>query len=315
MFPSLAEHLASERTDPALAAVLLAVADAVPALAERLALGTLAGDPGRVVGRNESGDAQKALDLWAHDLMLDALAMAPVRSVLSEEAEEVVALDARGLFDVAIDPVDGSGSLGLGLPLGLLMAVWPAGQDGFARPGREAVAALYVSFGHSTDLGLAIGQGVTLATLDRKAREFRVTAPAAVMPARGDTIAFNASNERHWAPGLQAYVRELRAGVEGPRGRDANMRWLAAAVGELHRILRQGGAFLYPADARPGYGAGRLRLLYEAVPIALLIEAAGGAASDGQGPILHRTPQGLHEHVPLIFGARDEVALIHRHIA
>ena len=290
--------------------IILALAEAVPALARRLAAGKLPGDPAALVGQNESGDAQKALDVGAHDHMMAALRAAGVRQVLSEEAEEVVPLNPAGTFDVAIDPIDGSGSIGIGAPLGLLFSILPAAVEGFLRKGRAVIAAGYASFGHSTDFGFSFGDGVTIATYDAPAALFRIVAEGKRIAPATRTVAYNASNERHWPAGLQAYIRDLRAGAEGPRGKDFNMRWLAAAVGELHRILLQGGAFLYPADTRPGYEQGRLRLIYEAVPIAFLIEAAGGQATDGQGPILDRLPQAHHEHTPLIFGAAEEVAAI-----
>lgn len=312
--PPLADHLAKVNTDPALAAIVAALAAALPPLADRLAAGGLPGDPAAIVGVNESGDDQKALDLAAHDHMLAALHRVSVRAVLSEEAEEVILLDPTGIYDVAIDPIDGSGSIGIGAPLGMLFSILPAAPDGFWRHGRAVVAAGYASFGHSTDFGFSLGQGVAIATLDRALGAFRVLRPDVRLTTTTRSIAYNASNERHWPVGLQRYIRDALAGKDGPRGKDFNMRWLAAAVGELHRILLKGGLFMYPADLRPGYEQGRLRLLYEAVPIAFLIEQAGGAAIDGIIPILDRTPNCLHEHVPLIFGAADEVERLRRYL-
>ena len=289
---------------------------AAPALAARLALGKVAGDPARLVGRNTGGDAQKALDIAAHDHFLAALRGASVATALSEEAPEIETLDPAGRFAVAMDPIDGSGSIGTGAPLGALFVVFPAADGGasFTLPGRRAVTAAYVSFGHSTDLGFSFGENVCLATLDPRDDRFHVTETDMRSPETATMIALNASNERHWPEGLQHYAAELRAGRDGPRGDDANMRWLAAAVGELHRILLKGGAFLYPADRRKGYEAGRLRLLYEAIPIAFLIEAAGGAATDGLHPILDIVPDDPHQHTPLCFGARAEIARIRDHL-
>ena len=297
------------------AAITLAIAQALPPLAARLAAGRLHGDPEAVVGTNDSGDRQKALDLAAHHHMLDALARAGVGRVLSEEAQAVIDLNPGAAYDVAIDPIDGSGSIGIGAPLGMLYSILPAAPEGFLRPGRALVGAGYASFGHSLDFGWTLGQGTHVATHDAEAGIFRVTREAVALKPAASTIAYNASNERHWAPGLQAWARDLRAGSEGPRGRDFNMRWLAAAVGELHRILLKGGVFLYPDDRRPGYGDGRLRLVYEAAPIAFLIEQAGGLATDGQGPILDRRPGSLHAMTPLYFGARDEIDTIHAYLA
>lgn len=297
------------------AGIVRAIARAVPPLAQRLAAGRIHGDPTAIVGVNDSGDRQKALDVGAHDHMIAALRAAGVRQVLSEEADSVIALNADGAFDVAIDPIDGSGSIGIGAPLGLLFTVLPAAPEGFLRPGRAIVAAGYASFGHSCDFGYSLGRGTHVATLDAAASRFRLTHENLRLPDRAKTIAYNASNERHWPPGLQAWARDLRLGRDGPRGRDFNMRWLAAAVGELHRILLLGGCFIYPADRREGYGNGRLRTIYEAAPIAFLVEQAGGAATDGAVPILDRRPLSLHESTPLAFGAADEVATIARYLS
>ena len=293
------------------AAIVAAIARALPPLAARLAAGRLHGDPEAIVGTNDSGDRQKALDVAAHDHMIAALRAAGVRQVLSEEALDIIALNPDGAFDVAIDPIDGSGSIGIGAPLGMLFSILPADPQGFQRTGRAVVAAGYASFGHSVDFGWSTGAGVYVATWDAEAHAFRVSRQNLRLKPQASTIAYNASNERHWAPGLQAWARDLRAGRDGPRGRDFNMRWLAPAVGELHRILLKGGAFLYPADARPGYGDGRLRLIYECVPIAFLIEQAGGRATDGHGPILDRVPRGPHDFTPLFFGASEEIDALH----
>ena len=295
--------------------IVRAIARAVPPLAARLAEGRIYGDPTSIVGVNDSGDRQKALDVGAHDHMIKALRAAGVRQVLSEEAEAVIILNPGAAFDVAIDPIDGSGSIGIGAPLGLLFTVLPAAPEGFLRTGRAIVAAGYASFGHSCDFGFSMGTGTHIATLDISQSQFRLTHENLRLPDQAKTIAYNASNERHWHPGLQAWARDLRQGKDGPRARDFNMRWLAAAVGELHRILLLGGCFLYPADRRKGYENGRLRTVYEACPIAYLIEQAGGAATDGLTPILDRLPASPHENTPLIFGCKDEVATIARYLS
>lgn len=296
----------------AVAAVVIAVADAAAPVAHRLARGEVPGDPKRVVGVNSAGDRQKALDVATHEFFVRRLTEAGAREILSEEAEEIVAGDPEGLVSVAIDPIDGSQSIGIGAPLGTLFGVWPA-AGGLMRPGREMLAAGYLSFGHTVDLGFSVGEGVVIATLDPDDGTFRIVAEGARLEPEASVIAYNASNHRLWAPGVRAYVDDLLAGAEGPRGRDFNMRWLAAAVGELHRILRQGGMFFYVADRRNT--GGRLRLLYEAAPIAFLCEQAGGAATDGTRAILDLMPDGLHGQVPLVFGARDEVETFNRYAA
>jgi fructose-1,6-bisphosphatase I len=314
----LADHLMAEAGDDpmrrALAALIARIAGASVPIAARLSAGLLPGDPSAVVGTNLSGDRQKALDMAAHHHLMAALRGMSVARVLSEEAEEVIPLDPGGMFDVAMDPIDGSGSIGIGAPLGALFCVFPAGPT-FLRPGRDIIAAGYVSFGHSVDLGVSTGAGVTIATLSPDTGRFHVDETGVTVAETTATVAFNASNPRRWSAGLQRYVHDLAEGAEGPRGRDFNMRWIAAAVGDLHRILRRGGMFMYPADTRPGYESGFLRLAYEAFPIAFLIEQAGGAATDGRTPILDLVPDHPHARVPLIFGARAEVATLHDYLS
>ncbi|MCH8551884.1 MAG: class 1 fructose-bisphosphatase [Natronospirillum sp.] len=305
----LASKLPRNPRQTALIELIDAITQAAIPLGRRLALGHLPGNPAEVVGLNDSGDRQKALDFGAHKHLLAAVAGCSVRSVLSEEAEEVIAISEQGEFDLAIDPIDGSGSIGIGAPLGLLFAIFPAGES-FLRSGRDTVAAGYISFGHSTDLGVSVGQGLTLATLDIYSERFRVTEESVTLRRETNMVAYNASNVRHLPAGLQLYLGDLIAGSEGPAGKNYNMRWLAAAVGELHRIVNQGGIFMYPSDSRPGFENGHLRLIYEAFPIAWLIEQTGGLATDGLDPILDKVPTGLHEKTPLLFGSAEEVERI-----
>lgn len=312
--PTLAAFLQQHCADADLRALLLTLAHGGIPLAGRLAQARLTGNPNAVAGTNQSGDTQKALDMGAHHHMLAVLQDQSVATVLSEEAEEIIALNPNGRFDVAMDPIDGSGSIGIGAPLGALFGIFPA-QGHFLRTGREMIAAAYVSFGHSVDFGFSTGAGVHIATLDPVGGQFHVDAPGVRVKDSADTIAFNASNHRHWSAGLQRYVTDLLAGADGPRGQNFNMRWIAAAVGDLHRILRRGGMFMYPADKRAGYEHGFLRLPYEAFPIAFLIEQAGGAASDGQSAILDLTPHSNHARVPLFFGAASEVATVTNYLS
>jgi fructose-1,6-bisphosphatase I len=312
--PTLSDWCASTSADPALTAIVQAIAAAAIPLGTRLALGSLPGDPAAIVGRNDSGDQQKALDLAAHDHMVDALRGCAIATLVSEEAAEPIAMTAGAPYDIAIDPIDGSGSIGIGAPLGLLYAIFPAAADQ-CRKGTDVIAAGYVSFGHSIDMGISLGDGVTILTLDPRDGSWRVSQNAAQVPETTKFIAFNASNMRNMATGLQLYLKHTQQGADGPRGGNTNMRWIAAAVGDLHRILIQGGVFLYPADTRPGYGEGHLRLLYEAFPMAFLMEQAGGAATDGTTPILQRTAADVHAKTPLIFGSKDEVARIATYLA
>lgn len=315
--PSLDDYLAewagTEIDRLALARLITTIAGAAAPLARRLALGRLPGDPAAIVGTNESGDRQKALDVAAHHHFIATLGECSVHSVLSEEAEAVIELDRQGRYAVAMDPIDGSGSIGIGAPLGTLFCVFPA-TGGFLRSGRDICAAGYIAFGHSTDFGFSLGAGAIGATFDPRENVFRVDPSARAIPPESSMLAFNASNRRHWPPELARYMDDCMAGLNGPFRRDFNMRWLAAAVGDLHRILRNGGVFLYPGETRSGRENGFLRLIYEAFPIAWLVEQAGGAASDGQQAILDRVPGHLHQRTPLIFGSRQEVDRIQRYL-
>jgi fructose-1,6-bisphosphatase I len=177
----------------------------------------------------------------------------------------------------------------------------------FLAPGTQQLAAGFVLYGPHTALVLTLGEGVRIFTLDRDAGVFVLTQDAVRIPPGRREYAINASNGRHWPLAIRAFVEECIAGAEGPRGVDYNTRWLGAVVAEAYRILVHGGIYLYPGDARPGYRRGRLRLLYEANPIAFLMEQAGGTATDGYGRILDLVPSDVHEHVPLIFGSPDKV--------
>lgn len=263
-------------------------------------------------------DVPKAVDLVAHDLYLDALRAAPVRAVLSEEADEPLLLDptASGptALAVAIDPLDGSANVATNAPVGTIFSLLPddastADPAGlFRRPGHVQLAAGYVVYGPATVMALTVGQGTHLFVLDRRTATFELRRNDLAIPRGTREFAINAANQRHWDPDLRTYVEELLAGREGPRGEDFNMRWMAALVVEAHRILLRGGIFLYPGDDRPGYRAGRLRRVYEAFPIALLVEQAGGAATDGTRRLLDTSATALHERTPLVFGSADKVS-------
>src|SRR5690606_2876787 len=274
-------------------ALRLATADAIKAilagatrLAGRIARGSLPGDPGKLVGVNSDQDQQKCIDVGSHNLFVELLIAAGAASILSEEADLPVAGKADGLIAIAIDPLDGSGNVGLGAPLGTIFSILPADVDEpFLQPGNRQIAAGYVSYGNSVDLGFSVGEGVIFATFDPASGIFQITRRNVTLPERTSDLAFNASVQRHLSTGMQAYVNDAFNGKDGPRGRNFNMRWLGAAVGDMHRIMQRGGLFFYVNDSRPGYEKGRLRLVYEANPIAFLAREAGGKATNGAMPI------------------------------
>ncbi|MDO9710547.1 class 1 fructose-bisphosphatase [Paracraurococcus lichenis] len=315
----LAEHLrvwaGASAGRQAIAETVAALARASTDLAEIVADGPLAGELGRVIGASEDGDGQKALDVRANDLFLDHLRAAPVAAVASEEMPEAIELRGASPIAVALDPLDGSNNIDIDAPMGSLFTLLPSERQDdprlpFVATGDRQLAAGFVLYGPHTVLMLTLGEGVQAFTLDRRTREFRLTRPLVRIPEARREYAINAANARHWPLPIRAFVEECIAGAAGPRGVDYNTRWLGCVVAEAYRVLLRGGIYLYPGDARPGYERGRLRLVYEANPIALLLEQAGGTATDGFTPILEIPPRSLHQRVPLIFGSHDKVSRV-----
>ncbi len=297
---------AAEREPVAITVALLATAGCE--LSELIGQGALAGDLGAAQADHGAGDPQKLLDIRANRMFLDRLRDAPVALVVSEEEEEPVALHAGAPVVVTLDPLDGSDNIDPNAPMGTVFSLLPAGgADPWRVPGERQLAAGFMLYGPSTTLVLTVGSGVHVFTLDRAARVFRLTRENLSMPPGRREYAINASNARHWPLPVRAFVEECLAGAEGPRGTDYNTRWLGCVVAEAYRILLRGGIYLYPGDGRAGYERGRLRLLYEAWPLAMLVEGAGGMASDGFHRILDMVPYSPHQRVPLIFGSADKV--------
>jgi fructose-1,6-bisphosphatase I len=262
---------------------------------------------------NPSGDRPTALDTFAEKLYVDALAGLDVAAVCSEETADPIPVTSGGGLVVALDPVDGSSNIDANGSIGTIFSVLPLPapdadpSEALLQPGRAQLAAGMIVFGPATMLALTVGEGTDLYVLDPRWRDFRLVQQGMNLPTESNEYAINASNARHWGPGIAAYIGDLVSGSLGPRERDFNMRWLASLVGEAYRILSRGGIFLYPADSRPGYVHGRIRLVYEANPIAFLCEQAGGAATDGIEPILDLGPKDLHQRTPLVFGSRSKV--------
>jgi fructose-1,6-bisphosphatase I len=313
---TLHDHLAAWSADipdrQPVVQTVQALAAAAAELATVIAQGPLAGDVGRILGASADGDGQKALDLYANDLFTEHLRAAGVAAVASEEVSDVVTLNPGGLIAVAMDPLDGSNNVEINAPMGTVFSLLPATAtddpaNSFRVPGSQQLASGFVLYGPHTALVLTLRDGVNIFTLEPRTRTFILTRPALQIPPGRREYAINASNARHWPLPIRCFVEECVAGSDGPRGVDYNTRWLGAVVSEAYRILLAGGIYLYPGDARPGYRRGRLRLMYEASPLALLIEQAGGAASDGFSRLLDLVATDIHEHVPLIFGSRDKV--------
>lgn len=297
--------------------LMQALAGAAIALAARIARNGLEEHLGAAAGINSDGDAQKALDVIADGLFMAAARAGGVAHYASEEQDRVVDL-GPGDWALAIDPLDGSSNIDTNVSVGTIFSIYPVAESPEAsvlRPVAEQIGAGYVIYGPQVALVCSFGQGVQRYVLDPDAGAFVLADPAVILPVEAAEFAINASNYRHWPSPVRAFVDECLAGTEGPRAKNFNMRWIASLVAEAHRIFMRGGVFLYPADQRKGYEAGRLRLLYECAPMAFLAVEAGGGATDGLRDIMAMTPTGLHQRVPFVFGSRAKVARVAGHFA
>lgn len=320
---TLEQHLAAHREaeDPrraAVAEIILALAEGAIAVRETVTLGALGAAFANHSGvSNGGGDMQKDLDVLADEVMLEALRKAPVAYYASEELEHPVALDRSAPIALAIDPLDGSSNIDTNVSIGtifsLLPAIGPDDLSSFLQPGRAQLAAGFFIYGPQLALVLTLGSGTDVFVFSPTIGQFLHAYFDVAIPHKTQEFAINASNYRHWDGAVRHYVDDCLQGSDGPQGRDFNMRWIASLVAEAYRIFIRGGVYLYPGDQRKGYAHGRLRLVYEANPIAMLVEQAGGLATDACQPILDIAPQALHQRVPLVFGSQAEVLQIRRY--
>ena len=286
--------------------------------------GALAEAHGSAQITNIQGETQMKLDVMSNDIFLRTCEFGGhLAGMVSEELAEPYQIPPEyplGKYLLAFDPLDGSSNIDINAPVGSIFSVLQAPHgvqaprlEDFLQPGSQQLCAGYAIYGATTMLVLTVGRGVHGFTLDRGFGEFILTHPKMTIPEESQEFAINASNQRFWEPPVKRYVAECLAGRGGVRGKDFNMRWIASLVAEVHRILIRGGLFMYPKDSKDPGKSGRLRLLYEANPMAMLIEQAGGAASTGRIRIADLVPGELHERVPLILGCRAEVERIERY--
>ncbi|MGH6859241.1 MAG: class 1 fructose-bisphosphatase [Phyllobacterium sp.] len=317
---SLDTYLKGVATDATLKPVAETIAQLAKAAVEvqrAISTGHLSGQPrAGETGRNASGEAQKALDLFADEAFLGAARASPVFAYGSEEQDDPVVLGA-GSLALAIDPLDGSSNIETNISVGTIFSLLPvlpahreAPAEAYRQPGTRQLAAGFFVYGAQLLLVMTVGAGTRSFIHIAERGSFVLLNADTVVPAATLEYSVNASNRRHWSSGVVRYIEDVEAGEEGPRGRNFGMRYVGSLVAETYRILQRGGVFLYPADQRSGYQEGRLRQLYEANPIAFCIEQAGGAATDGATRILDLVPSGLHARIPLVFGSQCEVETI-----
>ncbi|MFO7955401.1 MAG: class 1 fructose-bisphosphatase [Thioalkalivibrio sp.] len=288
--------------------------------------GDLVGVLGSAGSENVQGETQKKLDIITNEVFIESLSHnGHAAGLASEELDEICEMPAgepRGHYLVLFDPLDGSSNIDVNVSVGTIFSILKAPEgvtdpktEDFLQPGTKQVAAGYCLYGPSTMMVMTTGQGVKMFTLDKDFGEFLLTKDSVQIPAETQEFAINMSNSRFWEAPVKRYIDECLAGKEGERGKDFNMRWVASMVAEVHRILSRGGVFLYPMDTKmQAKGtAGKLRLMYEANPMSFIVEQAGGASTTGRERIMDISPEGIHQRVPVVLGAKNEVERITRY--
>ena len=305
-----------------LSEMLADIAEACKQVAAEVHKGALLGTMGSLDSTNVQGETQKQLDVIANDIFLAVNERSGhYAGMASEEMDAPFPVPAqyrkRGQYLLLFDPLDGSSNVNLNFTVGSIFSILAAPKpepalNDFLQPGNRQLAAGYALYGTSTMLVLTTGEGVNGFTLDSDSGEFVLTHPDMRIPADTDEFAINMSRQRLWEPAVQQYVAECLQGKSGPRGKDFNMRWVASMVAEVHRVLIRGGVFMYPIDDKLRAQGGRLRLMYEANPMAFIVEQAGGGASDGSARMLDVQPTALHQRVPVFLGSKHEIEYILR---
>ncbi|SLK00073.1 class 1 fructose-bisphosphatase [Novosphingobium mathurense] len=295
------------------------VARACKTIAHAISKGALGDVLGSLGSENIQGEVQKKLDVIANEILLDANEWGGhLAGMASEEMETIHPIPNRfpkGEYLLLFDPIDGSSNIDVDLSVGTIFSVLRAPEnsagrdvieDDFLQSGRDQVAAGYAIYGPQTLLVLTLGNGVYEFTLDREMGAWRMTDGPLKIPSGTKEVAINMARREQWSPEVRRYIDD-RVGCEaGPLAGQYNMRWTASMVADIHRILKRGGVFLYPADHRQP-GKARLRLLYEANPMSMLIEQAGGRSSDGAASILDAQPTSLHQRIGVALGDPEEI--------
>ena len=323
MAASLSRYLveqqrAKQNIPPELRLLLEVVARACKGISHAVNKGALGGVLGSAHSENIQGEVQKKLDIIANEVLIEANEWGGhLAAMASEEMDSIYVVPNRypqGEYLLLFDPLDGSSNIDVNVSIGTIFSVLkkPESSDSvteaaFLQPGHAQVAAGYCVYGPQTTLVLTVGDGVAMFTLDREQGSFVLTQENVRIPEDTREFAINMSNMRHWDEPVKRYIDECLQGKDGPRGKDFNMRWVAAMVADVHRILMRGGVFMYPWDKREPEKAGKLRLLYEANPMSWLVEQAGGAATNTRQRILDIRPTKLHERVSVVLGSKNEV--------
>jgi fructose-1,6-bisphosphatase I len=301
-------------------AMLSDIATACKKISVAIDVGALKGNMGVLESENVQGEVQKALDMIANDIFIETVKKSGyVAGLVSEELDSAIEVQESqhplGQYLVLFDPLDGSSNVNVNISVGTIFSILHSQNQAplmtdYCQSGSKQICAGYALYGTSTMLVLTTGQGVDGFTLDHEANEFYLTHPQMRIQEDTAEFAINMSNYRFWEAPVTAYIDECLQGKDGERGKDFNMRWVASMVAEIHRILVRGGVFMYPLDSKIKKNGGKLRLMYEANPMAMIVEAAGGLATNGATRMLDMSPSHIHERVPVVMGSRHEVERI-----
>ncbi len=311
----LAPSLQQDNVSLELISLIKTILAATKEISFRVSQGHLGDVMGSTLDENIQGEVQKKLDVVANELLKDILLESGfVKAVSSEEEETSVAGNENGKYIVSFDPLDGSSNIDINSLIGTIFSIHlaPEGMSAndpklFKQAGNKQVCAGYVLYGPATMLMMTTGKGTHSYVLDRTHGGFLLVERNVQIPQNTKEFAVNMSNQRFWQPPMKAYINDLLLGVDGPRGKNFNMRWIAAMVGDVHRVLTRGGIFTYPSDSKNPAKPSKLRLMYEANPMAFLIEQAGGLCVTSQGRIMDIEPEDIHQRVEVILGSKNEV--------
>jgi fructose-1,6-bisphosphatase I len=317
---SLTRYLVEEqRVDGSIPAqlrlLLEVVARSCKSISHAVNKGALGGVLGTAESENIQGEIQKKLDIISNEVLIEANEWGGhLAAMASEEMEGIYLVPNRypqGEYLLLFDPLDGSSNIDVNVSIGTIFSVLkkPEGlgvsEQDFLQPGSKQVAAGYCVYGPQTTLVLTVGNGVAMFTLDREQGSFVLTQEKMRIPEDTKEFAINMSNMRHWDVPVKRYIDECLQGKDGIRGKDFNMRWIAS--------MTRGGIFMYPWDKREPEKPGKLRLMYEANPMAWIVEQAGGAATNCKERILDIKPGKLHERVSVALGSKNEVERVTRY--
>ena len=309
------ERLHPEATGQ-LSGILYDIALAAKMIANKVRSAGLADILGSAGEENVQGEVQQKLDVFANETIIKAMDHSGrLCGMASEEEASIIPIPEKfrcGKYCLMFDPLDGSSNIDVNVPVGTIFSIVHKSTRGkhatiadFLQPGNKQVAAGYVIYGSSTMLVYTTGQGAHGFTLDPSIGEFLLSHPNIRIPADGRYLSVNDSYEQHWEAPVKTLMRKYRA-LEGDR-KALNVRYVGSLVADFHRNLLGGGVFCYPANKKNLKG--KLRLLYEANPLAFIVEQAGGAATDGTHRIMDIQPTELHQRVPLYIGSKNDVDL------